>query len=372
MKIVLLANAQSVHIKQWATRLAERDHEIHVVSKDRDAFWNDWAGGTVHWLPLRGIQGYCLNAFAFRRILRSVEPDLVNAHYASGYGTTATLAGFSPTLLSVWGSDVFTFPSGSPLHRALVVRNLRAATGIASTSHVMAREVGKLVPERQSEVCITPFGVDLTRFKPLPNLRNPDYITIGTVKSLHRKYGVDTLLRAFALLVQKQELQQREFAHRLQLKIVGGGEQLSYLVRLAAGLGIENRVQFVGPVEHQAVPRWLNVFDVYVAVSREDSESFGVAVIEASACGLPVVVSDAGGLPEVVKTEVTGYVVPRDSPEMLAERLLALSVSAELRQRLGDAGRSHVAKHYGWGVCLGAMEACYEALLARRGRGVQN
>jgi glycosyltransferase involved in cell wall biosynthesis len=92
-----------------------------------------------------------------------------------------------------------------------------------------------------------------------------------------------------------------------------------------------------------------------VALSRADSESFGVAVIEASACGLPVVVSDAGGLPEVVRDGITGAVVPRDNPAQAAAAILSLMRDAAERQQWGQAGRSHVMEHYEWNVCVDRM-----------------
>ena len=65
---------------------------------------------------------------------------------------------------------------------------------------------------------------------------------------------------------------------------------------------------------HTSVPQELARLDIYVALSRMDSESFGVAIIEAGVAGRPVVVSDAGGLPEVTIDGVTGLVVPREDP----------------------------------------------------------
>src|SRR3546814_7786428 len=99
----------------------------------------------------------------------------------------------------------------------------------------------------------------------------------------------------------------------------------------------------------------LRQFHIYVAVSRDDSESFGVAIIEASACGLPVIVSDAGGLPEVVDHESTGLVIPRDSPSDLARAIVRLALDAPLRQRMGGAGRPRVERHYEWSGCVGGM-----------------
>ncbi len=318
----------------------------------------------VVWLPHAGATGYFLNAFALHRALARWRPALLNAHYASGYGTTAALCGFRPTLLSVWGSDVYDFPYQSALKGRLLRWNLRRATALASTSEAMARQVNRLLPEGRA-IAVTPFGVDLERFAPDRSRRVPGRLTIGIVKSLAPKYGVDLLLRAFAGLTHDAEVS--AVGGECKLLIVGDGPQRAALEALARELGIAQRTEFAGAVPHDAVPAWLNRLDIYAAPSRLDSESFGVAVIEASACALPVVVSDAGGLPEVVRDGETGLIVPRDDVGALQAALKRLVLDPALRQTLGERGRLHVAREYEWGRCVDAMERCYERVVARAG-----
>jgi glycosyltransferase involved in cell wall biosynthesis len=189
-------------------------------------------------------------------------------------------------------------------------------------------------------------------------------LVIGTVKTLTPKYGIDVLIRAFARLTASGL---RPDAHLL---IVGDGPERPALEALAVASGVAPRVQFIGAVGHAQVPQWLQRMDIYVAASRDDSESFGVAVLEASACAVPVVVSDAGGLPEVVQHQVSGLVVPRDDSVALADALATLVASPELRQRMGVAGRQRVIDHYDWPRCVDTMLDSYEALLASSRRTV--
>jgi len=350
MKLVLLAPARVIHTQRWAQALAARGVDVVLATQHPDAAWPVPAGVRVVALPFRGAAGYFGNVPALRRLLRAERPDLLNAHYASGYGTTAALAGFRPWLMSVWGSDVYDFPCEGPLQGWWLRRNLRRADAIASTSRAMAQQVRRLLPGC-GDIAITPFGVDTERFTPRPQAH--EGLVIGTVKTLAPKYGIDVLLRAMALLLAQGRA-------GLALHIVGGGPQQQALQALAAELGIAAQVRFVGAVPHADVPQWLNRFDIYVAASRLDSESFGVAVLEASACGLPVVVSDAGGLPEVVDHGRTGLVVPRDDPAALAAALARLLQAPEERQRLGDAGRQHVLQHYAWQASVDHMLACMQ------------
>ena len=365
MRIALLGPANSIHLQRWAHALVQRGHAVSVLSQhacDRALLPS---AANVFMLPSDGSLGYFTNAWRARELLTRWKPDVLNAHYASGYGTTAALCGVRPSLLSVWGSDVYDFPYQSALKGRLIRGNLRRATAIASTSHAMARQVQRLVPEI-GEIAVTPFGVDLALFKPDAAGRDPSYLTLGIVKSLAPKYGVDLLLRALAALLQDPRL--HALPQPCRLLIVGDGPQRVELEALAATLGIAAQTRFVGAVPHQDVPQWLNRFDIYAAPSRLDSESFGVAVIEASACGLPVVVSDAGGLPEVVREGETGLVVPRDDAPALQAALMRLVLDPALRAQLGERGREHVAREYEWAHCVERMEAAYASTIAKAAR----
>lgn len=363
MKIAMLSGANSIHTLRWANGLNTAGHEVHVISQHRPR--EPFAPGVqLHLFPYGGILGYFIMASGVRRLLKNLRPDIVNAHYASGYATTARLVGYRPWLLSVWGSDVYDFPTKSPLHRALVRGNLRAADAVASTSHCMARVTHGLAPTL-GQIAITPFGVDMDAYAgAVPMSRaQPGRWVVGTVKTMDDKYGIDTLIQAFALLLASLRANDPDMARQLYLRLVGDGPQMPALKQLAAQLGVADRIQFVGHVNHAQVPHELAQLDVYVALSRQ--ESFGVAVIEAGAAARPVVVSDAGGLPEVVLDGVTGLVVPRENPQAAADAIECLLCDADLRQRMGAAARRHVAQHYSWDACVETMLKVYERLVAR-------
>jgi glycosyltransferase involved in cell wall biosynthesis len=355
LRLLLLGPANSIHLRRWAAGLAGRGHAVCVVSQHPCEGALLPAEVERVWLPARGGAGYAMNAAALRRLAARWRPDLVNVHYASGYGTLAALSGVRPTLLSVWGSDVYAFPHRGWLQGRLLRWNLRRADAVASTSRAMAAEVRRLTPER-AEVAITPFGVDLAAFSPRAEGGDSGTVTVGMLKSLAPVYGVDLLLQAFAGL-----LADREVTADCRLLIVGDGPQRAELVALADRLGVAERVRFAGAVPHAEVPAWLRRFDLFVAPSRQ--ESFGVAVVEAGACGLPVVVSDAGGLPEVVQDGHTGLVVPVGDVPRLQAALKTLVMDATLRTRLGRQGREFVAREYAWPACLDRMEACFRQVL---------
>ena len=363
MKIVLLAAASSIHTVRWANGLSASGHQVHVISQHAVSEPFDPAVN-LHRLPFRGRVGYFTSVWAVRKLLKQIKPDLVNAHYASGYGTTARLVGYHPWLLSVWGSDIYDFPHQSFLHKWLVVTNLRAADKVASTSHCMAKETLRLVPEIP-EIAITPFGVDLNVYQKLTPIlvRQKPMLVIDTVKTMSHKYGIDTLIEAYALLVKR--LEQIPDHPAVVLRLIGGGEQTPELQALAERLGVANQTHFIGRIPHCQVPQELEQLDIYVALSRLDSESFGVAIIEASAAGRPVIVSNVGGLPEVTLNNTTGFIVPKESPQAAADALEKLVINAQLRHRMGQAGQQHVTQHYAWDTCIDTMLNLYEKIIKK-------
>lgn len=363
MKIALLASAASIHTIRWANGLSEAGVRVHLISQ-QPLLEPLHPGVKSYFFPHRGVAGYFTMVSGVRKLLRQLQPDLVNAHYASGYGTTARLVNYRPWLLSVWGSDVYGFPNKSPLHRWVVTKNLGAADAVASTSHCMAAQTRGLAPQL-GDIAITPFGVDMPVFTNAAKAAigaARQGLTVGTVKSLKPVYGIDTLIRAFSILRQNLQACDPTTAQLLRLRIVGGGSQQAELVQLAKTLGVDQVTDFVGQVPHTQVPHELAQLDIYVALSR--SESFGVAAIEAGAVCLPVVVSDIGGLPEVVIHEQTGLVVPTDNPAVAAAALQRFVLDGTLRQRMGQAGQQHVAQHYAWPACVQNMIAVYEKTIA--------
>lgn len=364
LRIALLAPASSIHTIRWANGLTAAGYEVHVISQHKPYDLLD-EGVTLHQFPFLGILGYFTMVPAVMKLLKQVQPNIVNAHYASGYATTARLVGYRPWLLSVWGSDVYDFPFKSPVHKWLIKTNLSAADAVASTSFCMAEHTRSLVP-RLPDIHITPFGVDIAVFADIEpvSARHKQSLVIGTVKTMASRYGIDILIEAFALLIEQLGSMYPSMAEKLQLRLVGGGPQSADYKALALRLGIADKVKFVGRVTHAQVPQELAKLDIYVALSR--IESFGVAVIEASAAGRPVVVSDVGGLPEVTLQNITGLIVPPESPQAAADALQRLVLDAELRQQLAIAGQQHVAKAYSWPVCVQKMVDVYQQLLTAR------
>lgn len=341
MKICYLADINSAHTHKWLNYFTLKGYDIHVISLGK----GEYEGVTVHSLDVQDTVmkrtsdknklEYFKKIKRVKQLVKEINPDVLHAHYASSYGLLGALTNYHPYIISVWGSDVYDFPVKSFLHKAMIKYNLKKADYILSTSNVMKTETEKYTNKK---IQVTPFGVDINKF--VPNRIEKDEIVIGTIKTLEEKYGIGYLVKAF------KEVKDRNKNLTIKLVIGGRGSQEAYLKELSKELGIKDDVTFLGFVNPQDVIKEFQNFDVAVFPSTLDSESFGVAAVEAEACGTPIVVTDVGGLMESTEPNVTSLVAKKMSVEDLADKIDILVKDKELRTKMGIAARKFVEENY--------------------------
>ena len=354
MKVLIVATLDSTHTIRWANGLQDRGHQVAVFSTRYPLPGLSKEVKTIV-RPHFGKMAYFLYGWALRRRISTERPDVVHVMYASGFGLLAsTWLRKGSYVLSMLGSDIFDFPK-TRARRWMLKRNLAHAGVLLSTSKAMRREAEQYTDATAAPIRLTPFGVDLDVFRPSRCRANQGApLQIGTARPLEPRYGIDTLIEAFAML-------RRASVCAVELQIAGEGSEKARLTTLAFRLGLADCVCFLGWLPHSQMPQFLGRLDIFCAPSR--SESFCVAALEASACGVPVVASRVGGLPETVVDGETGILVAPDAPQETADGLRRLCGDSALRTRLGRAGVEHVRQRYDWRHSLDAMERVYEDFL---------
>lgn len=362
MKVLFLSAIENTHTIRWVNALVHKGLEVTLVgmknsNNEKNKSLIDIKVKIIY-LPIKGKLGYYLNRFFINKIVEKENPDIINVHYASGYGTLGRFIKFENKLLNVWGSDVYDFPNQSKIKKQILIKNLNSYKAIASTSYCMAKETEQYLLKNQ-KIYITPFGVDIEKFKNLNLEKKEDKITIGIVKTLEFKYGVEYLIRAIKEL---EKILDKENFEKVKVKIYGKGYLKETLENLAKELKIEEKIKFEGFILNSEVPKAINEIDIFVVPSILDSESFGVAAVEAMACEVPVIVSDADGLKEVVIDNKTGFIVPKKDYKAIAEKIKILINDRELRKRLGKIGRERVIELYNWSSNVENMIDIYKKL----------
>lgn len=370
MRILFLSAANSIHTVKWVNALANRGHEIYLVYNAGHEPDQDKINHNIHLKRLKydGAKGYYLNARELRKYTKHINPDVINVHYASGYGTLARRSKIQPILLSVWGSDVYDFPYENRLKNIIIKKNVNYAARLASTSACMAEQLRKVMENHQLDVAVTPFGVDMEAFTPTRFAKkNEEAILLGNIKMLKPKYGIAEFIQAIAVLQQKlKDEKQEDLANKIRVDIYGDGEQKAELKSLIHSLKLEKIISLKGRIPNNQVPEILNDFDVFCATSMLNSESFGVAVVEAMAMEVPVVASDVDGFKEVISDGETGIIVPRGDVGEIANALERLVCNEYDRKKMGMAGRKRVEKLYDFQKNVDMMESLYKEMVELR------
>ena len=241
---------------------------------------------------------------------------------------------------------------------------MKKADAVVVTTEQERIDLQRLYHVDGGNVRVIPAGVDLELFRPMNKAEAKDILgwngqpTILYVGRIEPLKGVELVVRALARM---------ETADGVRFVVAGGDPgfdgHLDELKRVAQSVGVEDKVAFVGSVEHAELPTYYNAADVFVLPSYY--ESFGLAALEAMACGTPVVASGVGGLPSFIVSGESGYLVAKRQPDSFGERLDLLLGDENLRESMGRAGRS-TAEAMGWGRMISDLADLYSEILSQR------
>lgn len=194
-----------------------------------------------------------------------------------------------------------------------------------------------------SKITMLPNGVNITRFRPIPdsrktiNLDPASKIVLYVGRFTHEK-GVPYLLEA----IQKIKDDFKD----IQLHLVGGELNKSSVISYSRRLGIENHIFFHGYADKEKLTLFYNAADVVVAPSL--TEARGRVLPEAMACKRPVIGSSVGGIPDYVKDGVTGFLVPSRDAEALSIKIQEILKDEELAKQLGENAYNYVHENLTW------------------------
>jgi len=317
----------------------------------------------VHQAGMGAAARYLAAAYPLvRRRLRQQRYDVVHFFFSLPTAALLPLLDLSgiPVVVSLRGSDVPGYdPHQSAVERVhRVLRPLtrwiwRRADRVVAVCDSLGRQALETLPGLHYTVIQN--GVDLARFRPRASLRRGrgERIRCLAVSRLVERKGLDDLIRAFGLLERG----------RYELEIVGSGPAEPELRRLAAGLGLDGVVHFLGALDRNEVAARYREADVFTLASRE--EAFGNAFAEALASGLPVVGSDVGGIPELVDHGLNGILVPPGDWESLAAAVRFLADRPDLRAEMGRRNRARAEANLSWERVTTRYLSTYQGLQRR-------
>ena len=349
--------------------LAERGHEIHFLSYQpphrlgpagafrSNVFFHEVQ---VTAYPLFRYPPYDL-ALASKMVdvVTHHQVEIIHAHYAVPHAISAVLAremmeNGVKVLTTLHGTDV-TLVGQDQSYLPATRYGIRKSDMVTAVSHSLKRDTRALCADEGIRVIYN--FVDTKRYAPRPCPETRRHFAPKGEKLLMHisnfrpvKRAAD-VVRAFALIAEVMPA---------RLLLVGEGPDLPGVEALAESLGVRDKVDVLG--QRGEIESILPCADLFLLPS--ETESFGLAALEAMACGTPPLASDVGGLPEVIEDGVSGLLCPVGQPRTMAARAIELLSRPADHKAMSEAARARAVERFDRSLVIGEYEAAYRELLA--------
>jgi L-malate glycosyltransferase len=346
--------------------LADRGHDVHLISADQPFRLSGFHPGLsfhqVHTpgYPLFHEPQYLLSlANTIVQVAREHRLDIVHAHYAVPHATAAVLArqvlaaaakAPAPRVVTTLHGTDITVVGADPSYSEIVAFSIDQSDGVTAVSNSLRDATCRELAVHR-EIAVIPNFLDCQVYRRIAaaDLRlryaGPDPATriVMHVSNFRPVKRIDSVVAVFARIAARVPA---------RLLLVGDGPELGTARRLARQLDVADLMQCLGSRE-QVIPL-LSIADLFLLPSEQ--ESFGLAALEAMACGVPVVASNAGGLPEVIEHGVTGFLHPIGDVDGMASSGVALLTDDALHARVAVAAAASVRARF----CVDRVVPMYE------------
>lgn len=346
------------------TLVHQLKHELKaevLVSGTRPGYVNDEGVG----IRSAGAWGHIVGAPvspSFPYWLRRAQADLLHFHIPNPTGECSYLlsGGRTPSVVT-YHMETVRYAKALRYYRPFFDRFLqRVSRIIVSTPQHIA--TSSILPAHRDKCRVIPFGIDVRRFEPTPRV-------LELAKDLRKKYGEFLVLYVGKLRHYKglHYLLQAMVQVPGRALLVGTGEEQQHLMELARELGLGDRIVWLPHLEAEEFTATFHACDVFVLPSIYQSETFGLAQLEAHACGKPAICTSLGtGVEFVNLHEKTGLVVPPADAAALATALNQLRLNPEYRRSLGENARRRVHADFTQERMAAEVLALYQEVLDER------
>lgn len=350
--------------------LADNGHQVHFVTYNQPArldFFSEnlfYHEVSVSKYPLFDYPPYEL-ALASRLVdvVRFEGLDVLHVHYAIPHASAAFMAKqilmtygiYIPVVTTLHGTDI-TLVGKDRTYKPVVTFSINKSDGVTAVSEHLRKDTYEFF-EIENEIKVIPNFIDLTRFslKPKDHFKKAiapsgEKILIHTSNFRKVKRTKD-VISIFAKVVKKIPS---------KLLMVGDGEERADCEQLCRDLGVSDNVRFLG--KQDAIEEILSVSDLFLMPSQ--SESFGLAALEAMACKVPVISTNAGGLPELNVDGVTGFLKDIGDIDGMAEKAIYI-LEDEARLKTFKENSLARAKKFDLSIILPVYEKYYAEVIEK-------
>lgn len=361
MRILYFSRDYTPHDHRFLSALAKTEHRLYFLRLEKasnvieerslppEIEWVEWAGGN-HPSTLKDGPRLLRD---LHRVIKAVNPDLVQAGPIQRPAFLTALTGFRPLVSMSWGYDLLHDARINPLwawSTRYTLHHSAALVGDCNTIRQLAISYG--MPNHR--IVTFPWGVDINHFNVSMNKRsNVQSFNLLSTRSFEPIYGIDVIARAFVIAARQQP--------NLHLTMIGGGSMLESIRRIFLAGAVYDRVHFAGLVPYDDLPDYYRSADVYLSASHSDGSS--ISLLEAFACGTPAIVSDIPGNQEWVTLGENGWLFPDGDASALAAAILNAYAQRQTLPAMGQVARQLVEARADWGRNFPLLEQAYAIAL---------
>jgi glycosyltransferase involved in cell wall biosynthesis len=304
----------------------------------------------IHFQSQKDLLKYAWRGYLFsRKLAKNGGYDLTHSFFTVPCGFISMLLKWEfklPYIVSLRGSDVpgysERFTMLYKLINPIIFKIWKNAQFVIANSEGL-RDLA-LKSQQQKEIGVILNGIDIGEFHPKNELRMADQFRILCVSRVTPRKGLRFLVQAMKILTGR-------YPH-LRMVVAGDGNERESLQHLAMGLGLEDKIVFLGIVPHEKLPALYQEANAFILPSL--NEGMSNTMLEAIASGLPIVATDTGGTKEMVQDGVNGLIVAMKDADDLAEKIERLILNSQECESMGIASRQRaeglswesVAKRY--------------------------
>ncbi len=360
VRICLFGDAGSIHLERWCQFFIGEGHEVHLIS-----FTKAEVPGTKCYYvdagPIAVQGGNWRVLFQYRKvrkIVKSIQPDVFHALYATSYGITGALVNYHPFVISSLGSDILISPRNSKILRALLRFAYRRVDASTTMSQQM-KDVSISYGLPGDKIQLLPFGIDPAVFNANGRATAKEPFVIMSTRNFEEVYNIPDLIHAIALI--------KEQLGNFELWMAGVGTLESQIKSLVAEHGLTDKVRFLGRMRQPELADKLRNSHVFISMSSSDGNS--VSLSEGMACGCVSIVSEIEANKFWIEHDKTGYFVPVHGVKELAERILAVKADYEnIQKRMFEINQPLLEAKGNWFKNMRTVTDLYQRLLKQQSR----
>jgi N-acetyl-alpha-D-glucosaminyl L-malate synthase BshA len=348
--------------------LAAHGHQVHFITYNQPARLDFFSANlfyhevSISKYPLFDFPPYELALSSkLVDVVRFEKLDLLHVHYAIPHASAAYMAKQIlktyniniPVITTLHGTDI-TLVGRDPSYNPVVTFSINESDGVTAVSEDLKKDTLNHF-NITKEIQVIPNFIDLSRFNLKPREHFKKAIAPGDERVITHTSNFRKVKRTMDVIQIFKKIKEKIPS---KLLMVGDGPERANNEKLCRELGIVDDVRFLG--KQDAVEEILSVTDLFLMPS--ESESFGLAALEAMACKVPVIATNVGGIPELIVNGVTGFMSNVGDIDDMAKNALHILEDCE-RLNIFKKAALNRAKKFELSLILPHYEAYYQKIV---------